>query len=372
MKKMGLSVKDIMTMKNTDNDISRNNRDETIGRALAAAIAEQEAPGSCLTDEDMAAIIDGSLPASERDLCMQHLSSCETCFKAFSISQGLLVKEAVPSLRNRFVLPSAGLAIAALIAIVLRISFQDNSPDKPITVAENKPTVTNAQKQIAMPAPAAIPALPDVSVATAYSPPSAAETARLLINKSDVEALQIAISSDKTQIFGFSGVVPRENRAFRLGVQAAVIELLIQANDRNGAVKHLKLMVDLLSSTSKAPTDAAQFEQIIRSLESGSPLKANENCTDSINKILTTKNEQFLYRFGVWAEGGRLAATVGNKGSVSVSSIRYIKEGVKGMQLPPGLLKAIQEVDEIVKRSEFSENDFFVMKRAFEDVTAIF
>lgn len=361
-----------MTKKMTNNDISKNSRDEAMGRALAAIIAEQEVTGSCLTDEDMAATIDGSLSDPERDLFMKHLSSCETCFKVYSTSQKLMANKTVPSQKNRFVLPSVGLAIAALLAIILKISLQGDAPDKPVMVEANKPSVSNAQKQGVVPSPVAAPSLPGDGVVTAYSPPSAAEVARLLVRGSDVKLLLAAAASDRSQVYGFSGAVSDEKRAFRLGVQAADLELLLQANERDVAVAHLKQMVTGMPTANLEQSAFVRFENIIRQIEKGLPLKNYRNCTAAFEKTVAAKDELFLYRFGIWAEGGRLAATVGNKGYFDVSSLQYVMVGVKDMQLPAGLLKSLQDVEGIVVKGAFADKDFLVMKRAFEDVTTIF
>jgi hypothetical protein len=157
-----------------------------------------------------------------------------------------------------------------------------------------------------------------------------------------------------------------------LGVQAADLELSLQAKEREEVVAHLKHIVELMPIQNQEQSAAARFEKIIRQIEKGLPLKNYKNCTASIEKTLTVKDEQYLYLFGVWAEGGRLAATAGNKGYFDARSVRYVMAGIKGMQLPPGLLTALQEVEGIVEKGEFSEKDFLVMKRAFEDVSVVF
>ena len=361
-----------MTIKTTKNDISKNNRDEAIGRALAATIAELEVPGSCLADENMAAIIDGSLSDTERDLFMKHLSSCEACFKVFSMSHALMSEKAIPSQRNRFILPSAGLAIAALLAIFLRISFQSTIPDTQVSVIENKPAVTNTQKQAKIELPTAPPALNGDGVTTVKSATLAAEAARLLLRGSDVKLLLAAVSSDRSEVFGFSGAVTREKRAFRLGIQAADLELLLQTNEREEVVAHLKKIIELMPITNQEKSNAAGFEKIISDIEKGVPLKNYRNCTASIEKAVVVKDELLLYRFGVWAEGGRLAAIMGNKGYFEARPLHTVVEGIKDKQLPPGLVKSLQDVEGIVAKGTFTENDFLVMKRALEDVTAIF
>lgn len=47
-------------------------------------------PGPCPTDEEIAAFLDGTLPAGERDRVAGHLASCERCYTLFSGTADLL------------------------------------------------------------------------------------------------------------------------------------------------------------------------------------------------------------------------------------------------------------------------------------------
>ena len=361
-----------MTDKTTKNPLLKNDRDEAIGKALAATIVEQEVIGECLSDEEMAAIIDGNLTDPDRDPLMKHLSSCKTCFTLFSMSKRHVRMQTIQPQRNRFLLPSAAIAIAALLALILKISFQGNTPDKPVTVAENRPSVTNSQKQTTIPSPVAAPTLPGGGVATVYLPPSAAETVRLLVRGSDVIRLLAAVPSDRGEVYGFSGALPPEKRAFRLGVMATDLELSIQANERESVVANLKHMAELMPLANQENPGTSGIEKIIHEIEQGSPLHTYKNSTALIEQTITGKDEQLVYHLGVWAEGGRLAASVGNKGYFDTRSVRYIMAGIKDMQLPSGVLKELQSVEGIIEKGAVTEKELIVIKRALEDVTAIF
>lgn len=356
----------------TKNDKSRNKRDETIGKALSATIVNEVATGSCLTDEELAAIIEGKIADPERDLFMKHLSSCDKCLQVFITSQGLIGNKASHSQRSRFVLPSVGLAVAALLAIIIRMSFQGNTPDKPVEIAQKEYNFSGAQKLAEQPVPGVTSSVPSGKAATTDKPPSASETARILASGGEIKSLLPAIPSEISPVYGFSGVVPNEKIAFRLGVHAADLELLTRANEQEGVKAQLKQITELLQTMQKEQANVAIFAEIAHKIESGTPLKDFEDCTALIENILVSKDELFLYRFGVWAEGGRLAAVTRNKGYVTQNSLKYVMDGTKNMQLPSGMSNALQEINLLLKKDTFSGKDFLVMKRAFEDVVTIF
>ena len=354
------------------NVLLRDSRDETIGRAMAGAIAEEEAPGPCLTDGDMAAIVEGSLVDEERNRLMEHLSSCETCLKVFITSQRILGKKAHRQLSSRFILPSVGVAIAALLTIGINICLQGNTPDKTSVIAGKEHAPAIVEKQAAVPSPIGSLSVHGGGSASAYAPISAFDVAHNLADAGDVKSLLAAIPRDRSEVFGFSAAIPSEKSVFRIGEHAADLELFLLVDDREGAVSHLKQIVELLQNSGKKQTEVVKFKEILQKIEGGRPLQDLNNCTSSLVKIFAANDELFLYSFGVWAEGGRLAAMVGNKDYFSTNSLRYVKAGVKDMHPPPGMLKALQEIEALVQKGEFSENDFLVIKRAFEDVVAIF
>jgi len=66
------------------NNISPADQDERLGNALAVSLQENSS-GECLSDEDMIALIDGSISVEKRDRFMKHVASCSTCYDTFSL-----------------------------------------------------------------------------------------------------------------------------------------------------------------------------------------------------------------------------------------------------------------------------------------------
>jgi len=361
-----------MPMETRNTEIDRNKRDEIIGKALASALVNAGAVGPCLSDEAMAALIDGTIPEPERDLLMKHLSGCDRCLEVFAASNRLIAEKTRPSRRSRYVVPAFGLAAAALLAIGIRITFQGGVTDKPVEIARKEHNSSDIHNRSDISVPALAPPALRGEVVAQYTPPSASETARLLAREADLPALLSALSSEISPVQGFSGAVPPEKRAFRLGVHAADLELFLRANEQAGAITHLKQIVELLRTYRHNETVTVKFAEILRKIDNGAPPGNFGDCSSFIEKVVVSKDELFLYRFGVWAEGGRLAAVAKNKDYVTRQSVKFAVDGVKEMKLPPGLRSALREIDSHARRGTFSPTDFLVMKGAFEDVIAIF
>ena len=103
----------------------KDNRDQQLGRAIAIAVQQQELYGSCLSDEQLATLLDNCLPAGERERCMNHIASCDTCLTRYSTAAALLqdAPEAAHSSRG---LLYAGLAIAVVAILTTGVLLQQH------------------------------------------------------------------------------------------------------------------------------------------------------------------------------------------------------------------------------------------------------
>ena len=98
-----------------EENISMIEEEEAMGKALSDALKKSD-KGECLTMEEIASLVDGSVDRNKRDEMMNHLSVCDKCYDIFLISSEIKDK----SLRKRHpVLNPVGLAASVLIVAFL-------------------------------------------------------------------------------------------------------------------------------------------------------------------------------------------------------------------------------------------------------------
>ena len=345
-------------------------RDEVIGRGLTKQMNAGVA-GICPSIEELAALIDGTLEGDAREQLMKHLAVCERCYEVFTTSQELLAVDEVPAKKRPVTFIASTIAVAAVIVVALTLSLQGNKEVKTdiATVDENK--ASHVPLSVAQPTLRKEAPLPVVAKTEGYVPPTASESVKRLVRPDNAGQLMESVSGNSS-MYGFSGATAPDKVAFRLGVRATDLELLLRGNDRDAVTSQLKQVIELLRQVNKSSAEVTRLTEIMGRVEAGEALQGFDGCTAGLESVIATDAERFRYRFGVWAEGGRLASLAGNRAYVTAQSIRYVKDGVKGMQLPPGVSNALGEIEVVVGRGEFSEKDFAGMKRAFEDIAGMF
>ncbi len=95
----------------------------------ALAVGEHKSPGACLDSDKMAALVAGKLTAAERQLCLDHLASCQTCYdewRALGLDEfaGLapIIKGPWLSMRS-LSLAAAGSLLAAAASLLLYLNI---------------------------------------------------------------------------------------------------------------------------------------------------------------------------------------------------------------------------------------------------------
>lgn len=117
----------------------KDNRDQQIGRSIASAIQQQQAAPACLSDEQLASLMDNRLPSGERERCLAHIAACDSCLARYTMTASLL-KETQQQVQTTthgrgFLYGSLAVAAVALLAIGL--------------VVQQQPGKTNGQLQTA-------------------------------------------------------------------------------------------------------------------------------------------------------------------------------------------------------------------------------
>lgn len=342
-------------------------RDELIGRELTRQMSAG-ATSICPPMEELAVLIDGTLEGEARDRLMKHIAACERCYEVFSTSQELLAVEEAPAKKSSVTFIASAIAVAAVVIIAVTLSLQGNNQVKTDVAAVKDTTGTQAQTQAALPGIGKETPSAAGGTAEGYMLPSASDNVAMLVRPDNVGQLVESVASGNSSVYGFSGATTSDKVAFWLGVHATDLELLLRGTDRDAVTSRLKQVMELLRQVKKSGAEVTRLTEIMGRVEAGEALQGFTGCTAGLESVIATDAERFRFRFGVWAEGGRLASLAGNKEYVTAQSLRYVKDGSKGMQLPTGVGNALEEIEAVVGRGEFLEKDFVVMKRGFEDI----
>lgn len=182
--------------------LSSEERDDVFGKALSARMMCGQAPDEpCISLEEIAGFIDGSLTDVDKNRIMGHLSRCERCFQVFSMTSELQKPEPVSAGRqNRWYVISGAVAVAAVAVLVINFSVQ--SPSKPQQLAQKNASV--------VPQNVAVTIVPEASQKKSSSPSKSVLADTQLAHKSKSSGELQLLSPDEAsepgaKQFGFSG-----------------------------------------------------------------------------------------------------------------------------------------------------------------------
>ncbi|MDX1502006.1 MAG: zf-HC2 domain-containing protein [Thermoanaerobaculia bacterium] len=247
-------------------------------------------PASCPDLESLAALLDGRLHGAERERVVAHLDSCEACYEVFVESGRALAEEGkegggeggtvLRPARDRWGrggrrLAAAVLAAAATVAVAIGILGRTGGSAASDAVA--------LQRALAV-----IAAGPEaVAGREAWS----------------------ALRSGQA----LAGVNSAQ-RAFRLGVLSAELEVVLRAGDREAGEPLVREIVALLRPFELSQIEVEQYRRLLEELESDGPLEPLvERARETAATLPEAVGEEAgLYLLGLWAEAGRLAAAAGD------------------------------------------------------------
>ena len=118
-------------------DTEKDNRNKQIGRSIAAAVQQQGMPRVCLSDEQLASLLDNQMPAGERERCLAHIAACDSCLARYSTAASLMQDSPVATKNTGRGLLYAGITIAAVAVLAIGL------------VLQQQPGNNNGQVQIA-------------------------------------------------------------------------------------------------------------------------------------------------------------------------------------------------------------------------------
>lgn len=352
--------------------LTKEDRDDLLGRRLTGAMAVKD-EAECPSLEEIAALVDGNLSGKEKQKLQRHLAACDSCLLIFTETSELAGDGVKQATGIRFAIP-AGLAAAAVVVLVIALSFRGSDTKKDVAAVNSLSAPQPPAAALSGNGSNVPPQSESVATAPVHSegplkPPSRI-AAQLAGPGSDSLANDI-ITRTEPRIYGFSGAIAPEAVAFRLGENALDLELLLRLGNRDGAASMLRQMLELLSQAGVGAKSSARLEGVLKKLESGADTSGFAGCTQWFESALGAEPLRFMFRTGVWVEGGRMAVTSGNTGYIDAAAIRYVRERTGRMQTPQGVSSALRELEAASARKPLGEKELLEMKRAFEEISAM-
>lgn len=270
----------------------------------------------CPDLEALAALIDGRLEADERRRLVAHLDRCERCRELFAETVRFREEErpagrlaSHPRAARGGWRWAAGGAVAAALAAVVWL-----------------PGLLT-------------PELPEVG-----------RLARSLAG-SGVSAELVYDGAGWPVVRG-GGAAPggSERQAFRLGVRSVDLALaLATADGERAAALAAELRRGAAGLPLAAPAELS-YADLAERLSAGTPAERLADEAAAAERVLAGATDPLWYRFGQWAESGRLAAAGGDRRLLRQRAVRHFPSRLEGAQLGAGIERPLAEVSALLER----------------------
>jgi len=332
---------------------------------LAGNISNAGVRGECPSLEDIAAFIDNRLDGKDRMFVMGHLSCCKDCYEIFSETAKSINEVSPHSASGRrktlyYVIPSA-VAAAAILLLVIRLSDKPVQPQQ-FVVQQEKPLEK--------------PSLPEDThtdkirkpVIEKHEPPSIGNIANVLLKDANVKSIAGLIKTDTNTSYGFTGGTSTERHAFITGGYLIDLELSLMADDKEMSLSLLDKLIPSLWAIELPKANAEYYIYIQDEIKRGARPQKFAGKGQAIERELRVKNLLLYHRFGLWLEGGRLAAISQNRSYFDGETAGYFIKWFEGMGLPEWVLTSLSEIDKVSSDGVKDIKDYKRLHRLFEEI----
>ncbi len=359
-------------MKNDKNDIARQSRDEQLGKTLARALSEAGASGNCLSDEDLAALLDRTPAADELERLQTHIVSCDDCLARYTLASKLHVPLVHTERRSWYGYAAGLTAVAAALVAVIMARQQpavQTAQNAPQTSAAPALQVTQPEKssQESLPSEKTVPRNGKGEPLRSPSPTPITAVA-LAETVFDSVANGSAPSRIPAKSYGFSGSISPVKVAFRAGVASIDLAVALKGGDataRGGAVERL---AELMGKDS----EAMGIKELLREDATAEVRQRYLNVVNKIEQHAGKNGQGLTFRFGAWSEAGRLTGTEKLMEFVDRASIRTFSDGIKGDDMPESVRRSLEKLDEFVTSPSVTEKDVRVIKRTLDQIVEMY
>ena len=170
--------------------------------------------------------------------------------------------------------------------------------------------------------------------------------------------------------YGFTDVPALKSKSFRIGIYLTDIKVVATAENKESAIGLLNNIVTLLKSVKVSGRSILFYEDMKKEVEGGESLRQFAGRID--NAIFTEIGEPAYVRLGQWCEGGRIAAVKRTKRFYNIDDIRVFIERLEKERLPEGVLKSLNEIENVVKAGVYTEGHFKALENEYENLISLF
>lgn len=329
--------------------------------------------GTCPTDEELAAYIDGMLDEAESQRILKHLTSCHQCFSIYAGTLRFQLDSESESADNVVPFPpktrkpvSWWWSVAALLAVGVGIGIGGYS--------------------------------------YLLAPPPAMTTAEL------TSPIRGKVDTEKEFWLGEtmrSGGESEEERlsheaSFRVGVQLINLELSLAANEKRAAQDAVARILRELSTQTFVQKLPEQYKAITLAMEDGKAprdlLLEVARLAEFSREILEPASDLSYVDLGQWVEAGRLSAiaqepsffqqaenrrfllrTIRRQRVVQEPSFLFLSRkvwkerfGVDDTTLDPAALQSLKDVSDVLDQDTLSSADYARLRQSFDRILEIY
>lgn len=274
-------------------------RDRVIGSSISWALASTQIVDACLTTDQFALLVDGTIAEVDRDVIMAHMAVCDRCREIYLLTHDLSSDEPVQQNYRGWYLAGGSFAAVALVALAVKLTFQN-----PVM-----PSQKMAQAPIQQQSGNITPVTPIQQSASVKAPTenvtfSPAAAVLQLAKATSADNLAAAIGSPVSAAFGFAGSGSQQSTAFRAGQELFEVELWLAVGDKERAGLAAERLLPLLRDVRAIDTTPGD---LFRLIETGR--------ADDVNRQLEASFKSShgeIIRLGSWMAAARLATETGS------------------------------------------------------------
>jgi len=297
---------------------------------------------SCPDLEILAELMEGAMEPSLRDQTISHLKNCPDCKLLFA--DALEIFDDLPE--EAFKVPSP-------------LEWQNRHKRKFVTIG----------KLISLTIPVAAAA-----VFLVFRPTNtkwSAETMLEGINATNNTQVTELISSSSYQrgVLGFSEGLSKNKLYFKAGILTTQLELALQTKDLKESLTFANPLINLLKNQELIDQELSQILGGVNKLERVSNLRELKNHIREIETYIGQSSNRFFFQLGMSTEAGKLAALNRKKKFFQQNYFKELLEQEKLEQLPPGTIRKLQTIRELVINQKSTEN-FQKLYQGLEELQA--
>lgn len=354
-------------MNQNSNDISRKERDESLGRVVSCAVATAERVSDCPDDGALAALLDQALPEAERDRLMTHLASCDRCLEAYTLAARL--QRSASSSRKGWAGGAAAIAAVAVVVVAVIVTRYE----APVQTAKAPPVAPGQTASATQPIPGASssksglkPSLP-LSNSSSRAPitfdPAVVALAKSILEREGGGGN----TGEAGARYAFVGTTDPGRIAFRSGVTLIDLASAVSSGGEGQRIS-LERLAGLLGKDADAIG-------VTRALGEDAPL-SEERFTEVVQRVehqAEISGQLATLRFGAWVEAGRLSSRDKFTTLVNPVAVRYFLDNLDPESISDPVRQALERLGRQVGGARpLADKEFRNVRRVLDEVRDLY